>query len=881
MPMLSRFTSLWRNLTQRTRVERDLDAELRTYVDLLSAEKIRAGMSASEARRAAMIEIGGVEQVKEEVREARVGFLLETVLQDLRYALRSLRRTPVFTIAVVSCFALGIGVNTVMFGVVDTLFLRAPSGVVDPGRVGRLYSTATLKGLPPHTRQRFTIREYYDSRDALAPTATVAAYWSADVAVGRGAAAEHVVGAVATASFLPLLGVRANFGRLFDSSADYPGAPTEAVISYGYWNRRFLRDRSVVGQSLRVGSRVYTVIGVAQTGFCGIDLDPVDVWLPLGPAAPDVIEPEFFSGWNAHLNIVARLRPGATARSVEQALMLVQQRRAPDIQFQETFGALQGARGPARAPEASVVVWVALVSVVVLIIACANVAALQFGRAAARRKEYAIRLALGAGRGRLIGQIVAENALLSLAGAGIALAVSFNLAATAQAFLLPAGHVATILAPARMIAFSVITAIVAGVASGIVPALQSTRRDQRTALAEPLGTVSLRYGARRAVLVTQVALTLSLLVMAGLFVRSVRNARGIDLGLEPSNLLLVTLDLQGSGKFRGPELITLYRTMLDRVKRMPQVQHASISQGSPLGGAMAAGVFLPGQPPPRGFATQYLYPVSAEYLATMGMRLLRGRGLLGSDQGTTAPVAVINDALAREVWRGEDPVGKCFHYGDSPCITVVGVVANTKVFRVTDPPRQLLYLPFEQGMQSNSPMVTLEVRTIGAATDAIGSLRRELMGADPELPYVNVQRFSDRIETQVRPWALGSSMFTVYGVLALLLSGVGLYGLLTYSVAQRTREIGIRMALGAESARVLRMVVGDGLKMTLIGVLIGAAGGVSLGRAMASLLLGVSPYDGSVLGIGAGSLMLVALAASYLPGLRATRIDPNLALRAE
>ncbi|MGH7568094.1 MAG: FtsX-like permease family protein [Gemmatimonadales bacterium] len=533
--------------------------------------------------------------------------------------------------------------------------------------------------------------------------------------------------------------------------------------------------------------------------------------------------------------------------------------------------------------DAKVASWLAVVAAIVLLIACANVANILLARAVQRQREIAIRRAMGAGQRDLARQLLTESVLLALAGAGGAVLVALWTGPVVRAFLLRDVPAAATAVDERVLLFTAAIALFVGVLTGLAPALQVGREDLTHALKSGAGEGRFqRSKLRSLLLVGQVALTLALLVGAGLFARSLRSVVKIDLGFEPERVLTATMDLAAAGVSRA-DANALYLRMLERVQAVPGVEHAAAAVGSPFGWSHAMRVSEPGRDslPRLKSGGPYYQAVTADYFRTMGTPLLRGRGFTPADRAGAPGVVVINETFARLVWPGEDPVGKCVRLGSSrECREIVGVVPAAKRFAVIEEVTMHLYLPLPQS-DFSAPISALLVRPVGRPDDMVAAVQREMQGVQSNLPFARVVPLADLAAPSIRPWRLGTAMFGLFALLALVLSAVGLYGVLAYTVGQRTHELGVRIALGAQQDDVLRLVVGQGVRMAGLGIAVGAIVALLGGRAVASLLYGVSPHDPTVLSVAGGVLLAVAVLASYLPARRATKVDPMVALRTE
>jgi predicted permease len=824
---------------------------------------------------------------------------MDHILQDLRYAIRGLFRSPGFTVAVVATLALGIGANTTMFSVLDTLLLKPPAQVQDPGRVVRIYFTRNFGEGVVFTGASTSFPSYESLRSTPA-FSSVAATFYARLSLGRGANARPVNVRAVTASYFPLLAVRPALGRFFDSTEDRLGAAPVAVVSYRYWRREMAGDTGVLRRTLPIGRFNYSVIGVAPEEFNGADLEQPDVWLPIRAATPDLNEVEALSSRNFFwIRTLARLAPGHTPASAAALATLAVRRAAAgserprDTSTTVLPGPIQEARGPHMSGDAKVALWVGAVSLAVLLVACANVANLLLARGLRRRREMAVRAGLGAGRTRLVRQLLVESLVLALAGGMAALLVALWGGAAVRAFLLPALPAGTTLLDPTVLVFTAAAATVTGLVAGSVPAWQASRTDVAETLRSGGRDVTTTRGRLRAGLVAiQMTLTLMLLFGAGLFVHSLRKAQGLDYGLDLEHVLVADVDAQKSGISRtdspgGPNdpQSALYLRLLDRIRANPAVASAAVSVGTPYGWSHSTGLKASGRDslPKLPSGGPYFNAVSSAFFSTVGTSIVRGRGFSTADEVPGAPrVAVVGQTFARLVWPGREPLGQCLFVdgNDSTCVQVIGVAADARSRGVTEAQTLFYYVPFGQHLVT-PPINGLLMRTRAPARQVEAEVQRALQAAEPDLPYVHVFSLAEAVAPEWRSWRLGATMFTAFGLLALVIAALGLYAVTAYAVTQRTQEIGVRVALGAQRGHVVQLVVAQGVGAAALGACFGMAGALGLGHAVAGLLFGVTATDGVSVLASVATLLAVTAVAALVPARRAARIDPMEALRYE
>ena len=891
-------------LTLRARdAEDDADAELRAYIDARIEHLVVRGMSRDDARREAEARLGGpIDDVRSAMRQSarrrtnrlHLNAQLADVATDLRYSWRALWRDPFVTAFIVVILALGIGANGAMFGVVDKLLLQGPEHVREPERLMRLYSTVRGRS-GPETTAIFGYVTYSLLARGSRLLEGVAAYQVNEGYLGVGAESQPIVAGRATTSFFPLLGVRPARGRFFTAAEDDPTAPERvAVIDYDLWQRMFGGEDRALGATILLQDEYYRVIGVAPRGFTGVGLSRVDVWTPLSHMGTGM-GPAFQTSWSwTSIRVIGRLKPGvAPAQAGDDATAVHASGYTGGErglrEARQTFAPLTWTDDGREPGTISVARWLMAVSVIVLLTACANVVNLLLARSSRRHREIAIRQALGAGRGRLARLLFAEGLLLAATAFAASLAVAYLLGGLLRATLLTDVAWTSPTLDARVLAASAAIALACGLLVGVFPALQSSQGDLMASLNAAARIGGGKRSRLRAVLtVAQAALSVTLLLGAGLFVRSVRELDALPLGMDADRVLTVPVrpprppSEPRAGASQGSRTEFLAR-VLERVRREPGVERAAISIGVPFGSYYGVMLFIPGRDslPPLPGGSPRIHGVGEDYFATAGTPILRGRAFSASDHTGPEHVVVVSDRIARSYWPGEDALGKCIIVWKktAPCARVVGIAANTFTREVSEQPGLQYYVPLEQVQFGGLP--TVLVRPAGEPAAMVAPLRSALLEVDPTLAYLDIRTLRERIDPQLGPWRLGMTVFTVFGVLAALVAAAGLYGLAAYLVTTRTHEIGVRMALGATSARVGREVVSQSVAMAALGIALGLIAALVAGRFLEPLLFHTSARDPVVM-IAVGVAMLgVACVAAIVPALRAARIAPATALRSD
>jgi len=881
-----------RNLFRRDRADRDLDAELRAHADLLADEKQRAGMDAAGARRAARIELGGVEQLKEEVRSVRAGLRLEQLAQDLRFGARQLRRNPALTAMAMLALALGIGLNTAVFTLFNALVLR-PVQARDAERVVRLY--AGERGRPAGEGV-FSYPEYRLVREHGSSFSEVAAFAGARVLYSRPAASPEWLGAqLVSGNFFSLLGAGPVLGRAFIAEEDSePGAHPVVVISYGLWQSRFAADPGATGKAMDLNGTSYTIVGVAPRGFIGTDAEVPDVWIPLAMSQNVQAGPPLFndrnSGW---LYVLARLGRQVPVQSAQAEMDLLA------AQFDASSGeapkhpsitvARAALLSPQQTGEALPIAIVLLVAVgLVLLIACANVANVHLARGVARQKELAIHTALGGTRARLVQRLMTESLILSAAAGAAGLLIAGWCADLALAFVHPPGTRALLLDTSidwRVAAYLGAVSLAAGMLSGWLPALNVSRQNPLRAMREDHGAQTWRQGARlrSLLLVGQVAVSIFLLVASGMLARALAKAQHVDLGFDAAHVAVLSPDLRQHG-YDAVRSTDFYRRIAERVEGRPGVQNTAFARTVPLGNDFSqTSLTAEGHEPPQGQSLLVVNfnVVSPSFFDVLRIPILRGRSFTAGEVAAGARLALINDALARELWPGEDAVGKRLRQGrKSPLYEVVGVVRDTRNVYLWSGALPYLYLPALPENLSEYTDGSLVIRTQGDPATLVAELPGMVRELDPAVT-VDAHAFSKNLAFWLWPSQIGAVLSASLGLLALLLASTGIAGVTSLAVRQRTREIGIRIALGADPRDVISLVLRQTGRLVVIGAVSGLTVAAVAARALASFLYGLNSLDGIAFAASALVLAAATLTACYLPARRAAGIDPAITLRSE
>lgn len=898
--------SIWRNLASGLRtlfhkqeVEQEMDEELRGFLDAAVKEKMRSGMSHAEARRAARIEMGSLDGVKEEIRSSGWESALETLWQDLRYGARQLKRNPGFTAVAVITLALGIGANTAIFSVVEAVLLR-PLPFHDPANLVQLFETERAPGNYPLTGADYL--DWQEQNQTLEGTSLFS--WGESSNASGAGEPEQAYVVRTQANFFSLLGVEPLVGRTFLAGEDQAGRNSVAILSYGFWQRHLGGRKDAVGKDLDLDNEKYAVVGVMPAWF-GV-LGGADIWIPLD------MSPKNLGGRGTHqYRAIGRLRHSVSAAKAQAELETIAQRL--EKQYPHTNSKVGAAVVPLRdelvgGSQAELLIMLGAVGLV-LLIACANVANLSLVRATGRHREIAVRRAIGAGRGRVLRQLLTESVLLSLLGAAGGLLIGWGcLRLLASAETLPIPRANPITLNGAVLAFTLGVGLLVGVLVGLAPALQVSQlrlnEELKTSVQAVIGPYGGRHLLRDALVAGEIAISLALLIGAALLLRTFAKLREVDVGIHPQGVLTAQIALPPKKYTTLEQGMAFYDQLVDGLKGAPGVKAAAVGSKLPLWGGSNGYITIEGEESSK-FNNILVEnnDITPDYFRVFGVSFLKGRnytpqdfreaaeaarkiaaivqsGKLPASSGPSL-VAVINQTMARQFWRNQDPLGKRFKLWGLVQVTVVGVVGDVKEWGIREPVIPQAYYPLPFALAP--PVGALSVVVKGAVgTEGLpATLRNQVHSLDSSLALFNVLTMQDVIFQTMTDTSYQSLLLSSFALLALLLTAIGIYGVMAYTVTQRTHEIGIRLALGACPGGILRLILRQRAQLTLAGVALGVAGALVLTRFLGNLLFGVQPRDPYTFVVVATALAVVSLLASYIPARRATKVNPMVALRDE
>ena len=875
----SRMKSFLRNIFAKRQNDRELDDEVRAYVETLAEEKMREGMTPEEARRAARLELGGIEQVKEEVRDIRTGAWLDSLLQDLHYGARMLRKNPAFTAIALLTLALGIGANTAIFSVVNAVLLR-PLPYANPQQLIAIKESSQRVGV--HST---SYPDFLDWRTQSKTISQMALLNNRAFNLSGVAQPENIEGYAVSPNCLSLLGVRPFLGRDFLPSEEVPGTAPVVMMSYALWQSHLGANPDAIGKTITLDGRSFTIVGVLPPNF-RLD-DKTDAIAPVGIWGADMMD----RGDRGDMEALGRLAPGSTFQQARAELDTIA------INLQKTYPVLNAGVGISVTTlrdqlvgdtrPAILVLFGAVVFV--LLIACVNVANLFLVRGAARSKEIAVRQACGASRRRVVRQMLTESFLLAAIGGVLGILVGalgvIGLKHLISTDMLQGINIAV---DRNVMLFTAAMVVLVAIAFGLVPAWQASQPRVQETLKEGGRSATsspAQHRLRGVLAMAETALALILLVGAGLMMKSMYRLLKVNPGFQSDRVLTMEMDLRTAQYSKSPARINFWQQLLEKVRAIPGVENAAIGTAVPLTGSHnRADITIEGIPvlDIGTFPHPDYHYISADYTRVLNIPLMHGRNFSGADTETAALVGLINTTMARRYWPKEDPVGKRFHWGrpgsKDPWITIVGVVGDTKLYGLANPSRLEIYLPFRQEPQTDMYLI---LRSAVDPASLTSSVRSAVAAIDRDQPVFSVITMRQLLDNSVSTPHLTLVLLGLFSGLALVLAAIGIYGVISHSVQQRTHEIGIRMALGAQRSNVLRLVVGQGVILAAVGIVIGITAALGLMRLITSLLFGVSPDDPLTFTAAALVLLFVAIAACYIPARRAIAVDPMNALRYE
>jgi predicted permease len=876
MPLLPRLANLWRNLFHQARKEEELTAELDSYLEMLIEQKTREGLAPEAARRAALLELGGKEQVKEQVREISMGHQIETFWRDLRYALRMLRKDPGFTLIAVLTLALGIGANTAMFSAVDAVLIR-PLPYLDADRLVMIWDNT---GRPDSSKFFSTPPEWNEWRSQNTVFTDIAATQPGQMTLSGDGEPEELPGRKATWNLWSVLGVQPLLGRVFTEGEDTGGARV-AVISYALWQRRFGASPEVLGRKIMLNDSPYEVIGVMPREFYFMPARNIDIWIPTSFSARMLRQ--FY--WH-DVHCIARLKPGVTLQQANESMAALSLRVTAHLTPPRSAVVTPLREELTGKTQTSLIVLLCAAAAV-LLIACVNLANLLMSRGAARRREVAIRAALGAGRGRLVTQFLIESLMLAGLGAIAGLVIAVPVMRFLETLVPETMAAVRLTLDWRVLVFSAGITIAAGLTFGLMPALAASRISLQEALRSggrgSFGASS--HWFQHSLIIIETALAVVLLTTGSLLLQTFQHLRRLDLGIQSDRVLTFVTPL-----FRYPDFdrrVAFVNAELESIRAIPGVVNAGAISRIPLTVTDQYTFYLlEGQTNEQARQQVALSRVvSRDYFATVGAHLHEGRLFDASDRKSDSPVAVVNESFANRNYPGRSAIGARFQFesrGDKAYwYTIAGVVKDIRERGVAEEVHPAIYRVHEQANQSGAQPSGIVVRTSVDPASIVGAVRQAIWSVDKNQPVARVQTINDIVARQLSVPSQNTTLLSAFALLALLLASLGLYGVLAYTVTQRSNEIGVRMALGATSKEILLSFVRHGLKLTLFGLAIGLVLAVIAARFMTTILYGFRPDYLPTVAVVSLILLAVAALACFVPARRAASVDPLVVLRNE
>jgi putative ABC transport system permease protein len=909
MALLRNIASGLRSLFRKEQVSQELDEELNGFLEMAAEEKMKQGMSRKDALRAVRLERGNLEVTKEEVRSASWESLVETLWQDLRFAVRMLRKSPGFAAVAVLALALGIGVNTAIFSALNATILH-PLPYKNPEQLVMVWGLEP-RGCCRHGGMVFSSPNFLDFKDQNRVFEKMAAFDGTGFTLTSVENPQKIHAGRVTPDFFTVLRARPMLGRAFLPGENEPGRDHVVVLSYGIWQRRFGSNSNVVGQTIRLDANEYEVVGVMPHDF---DFSipnyygPMDLWVPI------VLTRDNSERKHNYLNVIARLNPGVTVRQAQAEANIIaarmrreysgttEQSNAPPTTTAETnehSGVMLGTKleplrdeifGDVRSP---LLIFFGAVGFV-LLIACANVANLQLARAAARQKEIAVRTALGASRGRVARQLITESVLLALVGGALSLLLVFWLIKLLTG-LLPAGmpQGTSITIDANVLVYSLTLSLATGLLFGLAPIFQAFSRTPSESLKEGGKTTATGDGGLRLrgfLTVSEIALSMVLLIGAGLLTRTFVGLLNVKPGFETENILTAKVTLPKYSYADSRQQTDFYTRLLEAIATLPGVKAAGAVNDLPLGAGRDSDEFTIERRGARdvssstGSCQDRL--ISPDYFRVMNIPLIKGRTFTKADASSAPPVVIISQSFARRFFQNEDPLGQHITFADpaaAPWPTIVGVVGDVRDLALDADPDIEIYAPYQQNVLPYNPLpyMSLVVRTVGDPSSLTSGVLAEIHELDKNLPLPETEPMTAVYSASISARRFNTLLLSIFAGIATILAAIGIYGVISYLVTRRTHEIGVRLALGAEARNILALIVGRGLLLAIFGVVIGLAGALAVTRVLAKMLFGVTTTDPTTF-VGVSALLIgIVLVACYVPARRAMRVDPMIALRYE